>query len=306
MRDGMNILLTAIGGPAGMSFAKSLREIPEISLTGTSLEENALGKPFVDSFYTVPLGGDEGYIDAIRDIISKERIEYIIPFVDEELFFLTKYADTLNAKVLASPHQTVSYTSDKLKTYDVAAEFLPKRFTTHSAEFPLFAKLRVGRGGKGATVVKTREELSRLSEDRYIFQEILRGPEVSIDALFDFDGILRAAVPRIRATIVHGISVKGTVFEHDTLLDMVEKLSKKMTFVGPINFQFMLGRDGYKLIEINARGSGGMGITISSGVDIPKLSYQLMRNGKISEISRVRVGTYKNFPEVLERQQGLV
>ncbi|RJR13354.1 ATP-grasp domain-containing protein [Candidatus Parcubacteria bacterium] len=302
----MNILLTAIGGPAGMSFAKSLREISGIRLVGTNLDEDALGKPFVDSFYTVPLGTDENYMDAIRRIISKERIDCVIPFVDEELFFLTKHGETLDAKVLASPHETILYTSDKSKTYEVAEEFLPKRRDANTGEFPLFAKLRVGRGGKGAKVIENKDELLSLPTDRYVFQEILRGPEVSIDALFDFTGELRAAVPRIRASIVHGISVKGIVFEHDTLLEIVRKLSKKMKFAGPINFQFMLGRDGYKLIEINARGSGGMGITIASGVDIPKLAYQLLTKSTLSEIPSPKVGTYKNFAEVLERQQKLV
>lgn len=301
----MRILLTAIGGPAGMSFAKSLREIPDIYLVGTSLEDDALGKPFVDSFYTVPLGTDTDYIDAIRRIVTSERIDYIVPFVDEELFFLTKHADALGAKVLASPHETVRYTSDKSKTYEIASEFLPKRFDASTAELPLFAKPRVGRGGKGVKVIQNTEELAALPTDTYIFQELLRGPEVSVDAFFDFNGEFKAAVPRIRARIVHGISVKGIVFNHDTLINIVRNLAKRMTFVGPINFQFMLGRDGYKLTEINARGSGGMGITISSGIDVPKLAYQLMREGSLTNVPPLHVGTYENFSEVLKRQRAL-
>lgn len=300
----MKILLTAVGGPSGICFAKSLSEIDDAYLIGTSAEEDTIGKSFVDAFYRVPLANDPTYLDALQKIIKKEKIDYILPFVDEEMCILSERADSLGCKVLVSPFSTIVFTSNKAKMYEIAVDYLPKRHEKNAIDaFPIFAKPHVGRGGKGTHVVTAAHELTGIPEDRYVFQELLQNPEVSVDAMFDFDGNLIVAVPRIRASIDQGISVSGRVFRDDMLVGVIRDMAERLRFVGPVNFQFMRGKEGYKLTEINARGSGGMGITIRSGADIPKLAYELMATGAIVSHPEVREGVYSNFEEVLERQK---
>jgi carbamoyl-phosphate synthase large subunit len=297
----MNILLTAIGGPSAICYAKSLHGIPGVRLIGVNAENETIGSRFIDRFYRVPLANDPSYLAAIRDIVRNEQIDHIIPFVDEELVVLGTNADTLDCTVLISSEKTIEHTNDKALSYDVLAEFLPRRFTSETAQFPLFAKPRVGRGGKGAVVVQNAAELAALPEEHYIFQEALAGPEITVDAFFDRSGKIVTTVPRIRAHVDQGISVEGEVFESQELNSMIEDIARILTFVGPINFQFMRGKDGYKLIEINARASGGTGITMNAGVDIPKLTLALLQDRPI-ESARARLGIFPNFDEVLERQ----
>jgi len=300
----MKILLTAVGGPSGICFAKSLSEIDHVYLVGTSAEDDTIGKSFVDAFYRVPLANDPAYLDALREIIKKEKIDYILPFVDEEMCILSEHAGSLGCKVLVSPFSTIAFTSNKAKMYEIAADYLPKRHEKNVIDaFPIFAKPHVGRGGKGTHVVTAAHELTDIPEDRYVFQELLQNPEVSVDTMFDFDGNLIVAVPRIRASIDQGISVSGRVFRDDMLGGVIRDMAERLRFVGPVNFQFMRGKEGYKLTEINARGSGGMGITIRSGADIPKLAYELMSTGEIVSRPEVHEGVYSNFEEVLERQK---
>lgn len=300
----MKILLTAVGGPSGICFAKSLSEIDDVELVGTSAEEDMIGKSFVDSFHIVPLANDPKYLDAIKKIVAEENVDVIMPFVDEEMRLLSEHADTVGCKVLVSPFATISYTSHKGKMYEIASDYLPQRFTKRDVNaFPIFAKPEVGRGGKGTHVVTNAQELANIPEEKYVFQELLQNPEVSVDAMFDFDGKLIAAVPRIRASIDQGISVSGRVFRDETLLNVIKDMAERLKFVGPVNFQFMRGKEGYKLTEINARGSGGMGITIRSGADIPKLAYELMATGAITSRPEIHEGVYANFDEVLERQK---
>ena len=64
----------------------------------------------------------------------------------------------------------------------------------------------------------------------------------------------------------------------------------------------MNSKNGLKLTEINARSSGGMGITINSGIDIPKLTYELVTGG-IKNIPKIKEGEFDNFEEILERQK---
>lgn len=300
----MKILLTAVGGPSGICFAKSLSEIDGAYLIGTSAEEDTIGKSFVDAFYRVPLANDPAYLDALREIIKKEKVDYILPFVDEEMCILSEHADSLGCTVLVSPFTTIAFTSNKAKMYEIAADYLPKRHEKNAIDaFPIFAKPHVGRGGKGTHVVTNAQELSGIPEEGYVFQELLQNPEVSVDAMFDIDGKLVVAVPRIRASIDQGISVSGRVFRDENLLNLVKDMAQRLKFVGPVNFQFMRGKEGYKLTEINARGSGGMGITIRSGADIPKLAYELMATGSIASRPEIHEGVYANFDEVLERQK---
>lgn len=300
----MNILLTACSGPSAICFAKSLREINDVRLIGVNVEHDAISARLVDAQYIVPFASDPAYLEELKKIVVAEKVDYIIPFVDEEVDVLSKHADTLGAKILVSSHETIRYTGNKRKAYDLLSEYLPRRFEKKNVrEYPIFAKPHVGRGGKGAKVVANPSELSSLPSDTYIFQELLSNPEVSVDALFDFDSQLVVAVPRLRAHIDQGISVGGVVYRDTALQAIVEDISKKLVFIGPVNFQFMCSKDGYRLIEINARGGGGTGITIRSGVDIPKLAYELMQNGTVEDVPEFVDGSYQNFDEVIERQR---
>jgi carbamoyl-phosphate synthase large subunit len=298
----MNILLTAIGGPAAICFAKSLHGTPGVRLVGVNAEEEMVGSRFIDGFHLVPLADDPAYLDAIKTIVRDEKIDYVVPFVDEELVVLGENAATLGCNVLVSPQRTIEHTNDKALAYDVLSDFLPRRFTKTMAEYPLFAKPKIGRGSKGVVVVQTAEQLATLPEDSYLFQELLEGPEVTVDAFFDSSGKLILTVPRIRARIDQGISVEGEVFESAELDALIGGIANVLKFVGPVNLQFMRGKDGYKLIEINARASGGTGITMNAGVDIRKLTLALLE-GKPFERTHARPGRYPNFPEVLERQE---
>lgn len=300
----MNILLTAIGGPSAICFAKSLAELDNVRLIGTSAEDDAIGRRLVDSFHIVPFASDPKYRDAMSAIIQSEQVDLVLPMVDEEMVYFSKHQSEFPCRVLVSPYETIRYTSDKKKMYDIVPELLPHAFEKESiTTFPTFVKPDVGRGGKGSAMIHTAQHLSEIPAKGNLFQEVLKGPEISVDALFNFDGQLLVAVPRIRQGIDLGISTSGSVIHEPTLMRIVDTIAQRLKFVGPINFQFMRSQNGYKLIEINARGSGGMGITVQSGADMPKLVYELVSKGSLTKIPAVHEGTYENFPEVLERQR---
>jgi carbamoyl-phosphate synthase large subunit len=300
----MKILLTAASGPSGICFAKSLRELDDVRLIGTSAENDESSHIFFDSYHIVPFANAPDYLDVLKNIIDTEKIDFIIPFVDEELFFLTKNVKKLGCKVLASPYETIRYTGNKHKAYEILSDYLPPRYKKKDIkQFPVFAKPHVGRGGKGTAVIHDAQELSLYSSTSHVFQEVLSTPEVSVDTLFDFEGRMIVAVPRVRSAINQGISVRGEVFSDPTLITIIEDIAKRLVFVGPINFQFMRGKNGFVLTEINARAGGGMGISINAGADIPKLAYELMKHGKVTHKPTFHEGVYSNFEEVLERQR---
>lgn len=299
----MKIFLTGIGGPAGICFAKSLSESEGIELIGGDADEEALGKKFVQRFHKLPLANDPTFLSTLKKIIEIEKVDCLISLVDEELPIISLHIQDLNCRVLVSPYETIQYTTDKEKLYDVLNSFLPIRYTKENAVFPLFVKPKIGRGGKGAEVVKNKDELDRLNASTYIFQEILTDPEITVDTLFNIEGNLIIAVLRIRAEVQEGISVSGKIIENKEINSMIKEISALLKFVGPINFQFMNSPFGYKLTDINARSSGGMGITINAGVDIPKLALELIRSSEVSSLPKAKEGIFSNFNEIIERQK---
>ena len=300
----MNVLLTGIGGPAGICFAKSLSEVKEIELIGANAEQDAAGEKFVKKFYLLPFANSPLFLDSLKKIIANEKINFLIPLVDEELPIISKNRKLFaNCKILISPHKTIEYTNDKERLYDVLGSFLPKKFSLNDSSFPLFAKPKIGRGSRGIHIINNKNELERLHSPNYIYQELLTGPEITVDALFDFSGNIISIAQRIRAKVKQGISVSGQIIDNKQIFNDIKDISKILEFCGPINFQFMKSIDKYKLIEINARSSGGMGITIQAGLDSPKLSLKLLQNKIIAQPPKVKLGVFNNFEEIIKRQQ---
>jgi len=302
----MKILITGVGGPAGICFAKSLSKDKEITLVGVDAGDLEISRNMVETFYIVPMANDPLYIQALQDIIKKEEIDLLIPLVDEELSIISANLDKFDCRVLVSPSSTILLTTDKGDLYKALSSYLPKRFNKTNAEFPLLVKPRIGRGSRDIHIVKNITELDLYDENKYVFQEVLNNPEITVDALFDFEHNLVVAVPRIRVEVKEGISIGGRVVNESDILNKVKEISKILKFTGPINFQFMKSSSSlgeFKLIEINARSSGGMGITINSGIDIPKLSVELIKNGFISNIPTLKEGEFFNFEEIIARQK---
>jgi carbamoyl-phosphate synthase large subunit len=102
--------------------------------------------------------------------------------------------------------------------------------------------------------------------------------------VFDIQGNFVVAVPRERIKVSAGISSVGRITKNDILINFVKKISKNLKFWGPINFQFKKDKKGIlKLIEINPRCSGGMAITMESGLNPPELTLKLLKGEVISK-----------------------
>ncbi len=309
----MKILLTGMGGPAGICFAKALSlEKTNIDIIGVDGGEGKYGKELVSTFYQIPMANDPQFIDQLNKIIDKEKIDFIIPLVDEELPIISFNQKKIHCNVIVSPYKTIKYTTDKIKIYGKLEKYLPKRILpTNQLEFPIFVKPRIGRGAKDVHLIETKEDISQYDSNKYIYQEILSQPEITVDTLFDLNGNLIIAIPRIREVVEEAICVKGRIINNEEILQDINEISNIFKFVGPINFQFMKSKkEGYKLTEINARSSGGMGITVNSGVNIPYILINMLQNNipiqnynYQKQLSNIINGIFDNFPEIIHRQR---
>jgi carbamoyl-phosphate synthase large subunit len=247
-----------------------------------------------DRWYKVPLASDPGYMDAVLAICRTERVNLVIPTIDDELVLFGQARsrfDACGVHVAVSPPLTSGICNDKYRTsislraFGVAAAetFLPDTLRGAPA-LPLFIKPRFGRGGVGAFPITTRRQFDFFLEyvGDPIIQEFLEGPEFTIDMLCDFDGRPLAIVPRERVVIRAGVIDRGRTVRDPALIDLAESVARALPFYGPVNIQCRVVSGRPVVFEINPRFSGGIPLTIAAGADFPRMLLQLARGQRVA------------------------
>lgn len=135
---------------------------------------------------------------------------------------------------------------------------------------------------------------------KMLVMEYLDGHEYSVDCLCD-NGRLVCAVPRKKPMRAG----EGQLIEcREDVLQACREISSQFFLNGFINIQFREGRSGLRVLEVNPRMSGGIGMACLAGVNLPyfgiagfdlgydKIDIPPVRNG-------MRVGEI-NIPVVLQ------
>lgn len=242
-----------------------------------------------DAAFRVPLSTDPAYLDAIVEVCRTERIGLIVPTIDEELPIFGSAApmlEGLGMRVAASPEQTARVCNDKFALCEhlracgipAARSWLPPDVPANPA-FPLFIKPRAGRGGVNAFPVRTPRELAFFLDyvKDPVVQELLNGPEFTVDLLCGFDGVPRAVVPRERCVIRAGVSDRGRTVDDPALVRLARECAAALEFVGAVNIQCRVVDGTPTVFEINPRFSGGIALTIAAGADFPRMLVDLAR-----------------------------
>jgi len=266
------IMITAAGGPAGFCLVKYLTG--KAYLIGLDSSENTPAQFFCDEVYTVPFAAAPDYMEKMTGIMLVSKPDIIIPTFDEDLLFFDKVKDQLNCFILLSPGETILVCDDKRKTAEIFPDIAARTFTLgevrEQPSYPLFIRPALGRGSKIGFKVENDADLGYAlgKIDEPFLQEWLPGPEVTVDTFADFEGKLLGTAPRIREQTRGGISTKGLFIKDDWIEKACKIVHERLKIIGPANIQFMKNRSGnWKLIEINPRYSGGIGLSYQAGFD---------------------------------------
>jgi carbamoyl-phosphate synthase large subunit len=296
----MKALVTGVGGPAGMNVVSHSPENLEMVACdadpGARRKLESLGKPGI-RFYKVPYASDGMFIGAIKEIVSKEGIDLIIPTVDEELVVFSGSRENLDTRIIVSPFETVNICNDKYLLYERFREhgFSPRYVVTDRREDlgvlgreRIFMKPRIGRGSRGTRLFENSDEIpGSLINSSNVFCEYLPGYEYTVDVLCDLGGKPVVIMPRKRIEVFRGVCVRGKMERNGRIIRNVEKMCGVLKFIGPINIQFKLDSGGEpRLVEANPRFSGGLPISIKAGVNTLELLYDLLQG---MEIDRKRL-----------------
>lgn len=233
-----------------------------------------------DRAFEVPHCATPGFADAVCDIVKAHGVDLVVPTIDPELRPLAESVarlESLGARVHVSPPAVVDIVRDKLETARVlgaaglpvprTAELEEVRDNPNSWTWPLFMKPSGGSASRGLSIVSHPLELPESVDEPMILQELLNGPEYTVNLFIDQKGTLRSIVPHLRIQVRAGEVEKGRTERNDVLADLAWGITGALPAArGALCFQVMMDPDrGARIIEINARFGGGYPLAHRAG-----------------------------------------
>jgi carbamoyl-phosphate synthase large subunit len=283
----LRVLVTGAGGPAAIAAMKSLRAEESVDLLAADMDPWAAGLYLVPSWARtlIPAGAAPDFTEALLARCLTLGVDVILPTVDAELRPLAHAREMFKAAdidLLLAPATALEIILDKLTLVRQCdgvvrvprTELFGPYVDPASWTYPVVVKPREGSGSRGVMIVDSAAELAALERSAaLIVQDFLPGEEYSVDVLADGNGRVVASVPRLRARVDSGVSVGGRTV-HDPEVEAFGRAVAQATGVTFVaNVQCKRDASGAPaLLEVNPRMPGTLGLTIASGVDMPRLA----------------------------------
>jgi len=297
----IRVAITGVGGAAGVCCIKALK-MADKSYRIVGLDANPLsaGLYLAKKGYVIPSASDKTFIKKLLKITTKEKIDILIPTVDEELLSLAKTKEKFerNGTVVAvSDLTTIKTTNDKWLTCKKLSQAnipVPKAWRAPLSltdlqkikkEMPVIVKPRVGRGARNIYLCNNKAELKFALNKvtNPIIQEHLPGTEHTTDTLSNLQSKALIAVPRRRIETKFGVTWRG-IIEHNTKIENTcKKAAETLGIIGPACIQTKKSEDGTsKVFEVNPRIGGTTTLSVAAGINIPHLTVKLFRHEKVN------------------------
>lgn len=254
-----------------------------------------------DSGRQVPPSSAPDYLEQLTAVIREEEVELVFSLNDLELELLSHNREAIEAETDAllyvPPKDTVSFTSDKWRTFTFSREHgipVPATFLTvsdalaaiHSDEiaFPLIVKPRWGSASIGLFRAESVDELHAAvaschtalaksalaqfgSDQAVIIQELLGGSEYGVDILYGREENLIGFAAKRKLTMRAGETDKSVTVDPDRFEPIVSRIAQGLRHRGNLDCDF-LERDGeLHLLEMNPRFGGGYPFTHLAGAN---------------------------------------
>ena len=277
------VLLTGAGGPAAVSFVRSLVHEP-IDFYAVDIDPYAAGLYLVpeERRGLVPPGEAPGFVDVLLERCAAWDIDVLVPTVDCELPAVaadSRFAD-LGVVVLGQSAHTLDVCLDKWQLIERCRTVVPVPATTvlgpdtavEAGRLPMIVKPRRGSGSRGVRTVHSVDEVRACPSDgSHLLQELLPGAEYSVDVLVRRDGQVVAAVPRARLKVDSGVAVTARTVHDPELEALSVAVAREVGLRGIANIQWRCDTSGQpRLLEVNPRIPGTLPLTVAAGVDMPK------------------------------------
>lgn len=282
------VLITSTGSVAADIVTKSLKRMG-FYVIGCNIypkewiAESCEVNTFVQS---PPVSDNERYLEFVKDLCEREKINYVFPMIDYEIDLLNNYREWFEERgvvLCISPKKSIDIIRDKKKlaefieTYCVDTVSIPTKKMSEIVnlewQFPIVCKPYNGRSSQGLRYIYTDEEwkkiLVEVKQEDYIVQPYINGPRIVVE-------IVRQSIPnkvvamtrRELISTPHGCSLTVLTYQDKKLEKAASNLANALGVVGDVNFEYILDKEGvYHFIECNPRFSAGCEFSCMSGYD---------------------------------------
>jgi len=303
-------------GP-GVPVIRSLRESDKldvriIGLAYENLEPGIYMENTVDKTYQIPYpsGGSDDFIERIKYINEKEKLDVIIPNFDAELFTFMKSEELLNQIGIKLFLPTIEQYNERSKAnlpefgekYGIKVPF-SKTITSYSDisnlrndfDYPLLVKGKFYDAYLAYNPEQVINHFNKITAKwgvPVIIQEFVRGTEVNVIALGDGLGNTVAAVPMRKQYITDkGKAWGGITLGDKKLLDITHNLIRDTKWRGAMELEMIKTvNNEYYLIEINPRIPAWVYLAVGAGQNIPEALVKLSLGKKVNAFKSYDVG----------------
>ncbi len=254
-----------------------------------------------------PYGKDPfAWLAAALDVYRSGDFDVLFP-TQEQVAVL---AATRPPVVTAVPtFEALSRVQDKISAFATLASIglpQPRSVVVHERadlddwdSFPAFSKPPVGTATSGIRQIRRRSDLS-LEQDPFLLQELVEGPLVMAQSVFDRGRLVASAANlRLREGVSGGASHKRSV-DLPLVREHLAHLGAHLRWHGALSADVILGADGPSFIDINPR-LVEPGNARRAGVNLVDalLDVALDRNPAAQPVGQVDVATHQLLLAVL-------
>lgn len=275
----INVLVTAAGTGTAFSYITRLKknwfDNVKVHVCDINSKDLVTSSLFADTYSIVPLATDDGYMDALLSIIKYHGVDVIMPILNHDF---QKLAEAQRNGLLPDrvkfffPLSKVAAVSNNKEYAGFILSKLgvnvPKEYRSFD-DLPevFFSKPKNGFGSRGAKLIKKTDFSPELFTIDDIYQELLSGPEVTVDCFHDQSTGFTHVTCRERLEIKNGVCTKARIFHDDKLLSIGTMIAQEIEFNGGFCFQVMKAGDEWVVIDVNMRLGAGSALSAAVGND---------------------------------------
>lgn len=322
----LKILIITVGAPISPSLIKAIKDNEDgrrFYLIGVDSFANVPGAFLVNKFYKIRASweDEEGFLDDIKKIIEKEKVNIMIPTANEDCLAIARNAaDFSGIKILCNDHNLTRKIFDKGYVYEVLKKDIPsvapvfEIVNTYNAFVSAYRRIssvnkkvvikpRYNRGGRGVYIILDELEfdeffskkpenlcsyqyIDRILKQRAVFDDLivmeyLPGRIYSVYAL-SRNGEQIIAIPHIREWGNASQTLRGSIEWNDFIENSMGKIAKVFNLSYTFNAEFAASADGRVILfDLNPRLAASSGVDRFIGVNFAYLSLKLLLGEEI-------------------------
>lgn len=313
----INVLVTGVGAIIGYGIIKSLRNSKySCNIIGIDIFSDAVGQKWCNKFIQGVKADSNEFIGFINDIIANEKIDLVIPGIEQDLKSIVENFSELDqsAKFTLNNKNLFETFYNKDKTYNFLSttiKLIP-HICYSSALYeesvirfglPFILKQNISYASKGVAVIENRSDfnyyIEKFDKNCMSQQKLdVLDSEFTCSVFGTGNGKFVNPICLKRKLSAEGATSKASnIIIDDILMTTLIDVSKKCMFEGPTNLQFIKVDNHYLLLEINARISSSSSIREIFGVNESEMCIEYFLFNKLPESREQKYGTVIRYIE---------